>query len=286
MIGLQNIKTSPLPLDLREKALFCCWRLEERSGVDKPTKVPYNPRTGGKAQSNNPTTFTTFAIAEAAQGRYSGLGVGVFGDLGAIDIDHCIDESGGMTEMAQDIVSVAVSSGAYVERSPSKTGIRILFWIPGFRYDRARYYVNCRALGLEVYVAGSTNRFLTVTGDVLHGCESMPDFGPALQAILDRYMLRPSQSAVRQQGTKAALSLSDAELIRRAEKSAHSSRFLALMAGDISGYDSQSEADMALCNLLAFWTNRDFEQTDRIFRTSGLMREKWDRAQSGTTYGA
>ena len=28
------------------------------------------------------------------------------------------------------------------------------------------------------------------------------------------------------------------------------------------------------------------EQMDRIFRTSGLMRDKWDRKQAGSTYGA
>lgn len=43
---------------------------------------------------------------------------------------------------------------------------------------------------------------------------------------------------------------------------------------------------MALCSSLAFWTGRNAEQMDRLFRRSGLMREKWDRPQSGTTYGA
>ena len=48
---------------------------------------------------------------------------------------------------------------------------------------------------------------------------------------------------------------------------------------------SQSEADLSLCNMLAFWCRRDTERMDRIFRQSGLMREKWDRKQSGSTYG-
>ena len=38
--------------------------------------------------------------------------------------------------------------------------------------------------------------------------------------------------------------------------------------------------------MLAFWCGCDIEMMDRLFRKSGLMREKWDRKQSGTTYGA
>lgn len=38
--------------------------------------------------------------------------------------------------------------------------------------------------------------------------------------------------------------------------------------------------------ILAFWCGCDEEQMDRIFRTTGLMRDKWDRKQAGTTYGA
>lgn len=280
--------TGNLPQDLREKARFCCWRLENRPGEDKPAKIPYNPHTGGKAQSNNPSTFTTLTKAEEAQAQYSGIGVGVFDDLGAIDIDHCLDESGSLSEMAQDIVGIAVSAGAYVERSPRKTGIRILFWLPGFQYDKKRHFINCRKIGLEVYVAGSTNRFLTVTGDTLHGCDTMPDFSAGLQEIIDRYMMRASQPIAQesQEGTRAALTFTDGEIVRKAEKATNGRKFTALMAGDTAGYESQSEADLGLLNLLAFWTGRDAGQMDRIYRTSGLMRDKWDRAQSGSTYGA
>src|SRR5699024_6603105 len=41
-----------------------------------------------------------------------------------------------------------------------------------------------------------------------------------------------------------------------------------------------------LCSHLAFWTGRDAAKMDTMFRQSGLMRDKWDRQQSGTTYGA
>ena len=60
------------------------------------------------------------------------------------------------------------------------------------------------------------------------------------------------------------------------------------MAGDITGHASASEADLALCNALAFWTGKDASRMDRIFRSSGLFRPKWDEKHfaNGTTYGA
>lgn len=80
------LKPENLPIKLCNIGLFCCWRYEERDG--KRTKVPYNPRTGGRAQSTNPATFVplTVALEAAKQGWYDGVGVGIFGILGAIDM--------------------------------------------------------------------------------------------------------------------------------------------------------------------------------------------------------
>ena len=81
------------------------------------------------------------------------------------------------------------------------------------------------------------------------------------------------------------LILSANEIIEKARNSQNSSKFEALYKGDISDYASQSEADMAFCNMIAFWCGRDVELMDSIYRSSGLMRSKWDRKQSGSTYG-
>ena len=39
-----------------------------------------------------------------------------------------------------------------------------------------------------------------------------------------------------------------------------------------------SAGDLALCNHLAFWFGGDPERIDRVFRSSGRMRDKWERA--------
>jgi primase-polymerase (primpol)-like protein len=89
--------------------------------------------------------------------------------------------------------------------------------------------------------------------------------------------------------------LSDSELVRRATASKRGETIQALLDGDSalwrgrdSRYPSQSEADLGLCFYLAFWTGGDPDRMDRLFRDSGLYREKWDRRHygNGATYGA
>jgi putative DNA primase/helicase len=81
--------------------------------------------------------------------------------------------------------------------------------------------------------------------------------------------------------------LADAELITRARMASNGASFARLWAGDWSRYDSQSEADAALCSYLAFWTGGDRGRVDSLFRQSGLYRPKWDERHhgDGSTYG-
>ena len=74
-------------------------------------------------------------------------------------------------------------------------------------------------------------------------------------------------------------------MLERAFAADNGSKLEALYGGDVGGYDSPSEADLALCSMLAFWTGPDPDQLDRLFRGSGLMREKWDSARGASTYG-
>lgn len=277
-----------LPQELKDTGRWCVWKYEQRAGRDKPTKVPYNPRTGGGAMSNTPSTFTSYqeAVNALERGGYDGLGVGVFDGLCAVDIDHCIADDGTPSPLAVDIVSTLES---YTETSPSGQGVRIFFKAADFTYDKARYYTMNAKQGLEIYVSGATNKFLTVTGNSAPWAGPFPvcERAEALQAILDKYMVRPARTAPEAtRAPQAPLDLSDAEVIAKAHNTRNGAAFAALWNGDTSGYGSHSEADMALCNALAFWTGCNAGQMDRLFRSSGLMREKWDRRQSGSTYGA
>ncbi len=78
------------------------------------------------------------------------------------------------------------------------------------------------------------------------------------------------------------------DLIARASRAKNGPRFTRLFAGKWEGdHASQSEADLALCASLAFWTGKDANQIDSFFRQSGLFRPKWDERHygNGRTYG-
>ena len=268
-----------MPQKLKDKPQFCCWRYEERSG--RKTKVPYDPVTGRRAKPDQPSTFKEFNSAVSAVSNYDGIGLLVGYDICVIDLDDCFDSSGKLKPIAQNVVDAF--SGCYMERSPSGKGLHISFKASGFLYDKTKYYINNRKLGIEVYVSGATNRFVTVTGNVFADGDVL-EKSDALQMMLDKYKLRPNP--VKQLPNIESQSyLSDKSVIEKASKSVNGGRFKALWQGDTSSYASASEADLALCSMLAFWCGRDIRQMDRLFRESALMRDKWNRPQSGSTYG-
>ncbi len=173
-----------LPPQLRESGLFCC---RGRIGGNANPKIPYDPKTGRGAKSTDPSTFSDFHTALSALPKYRGLGVGIFGELGALDIDHCIDDNGALSPMAEDIVGIMDS---YTERSPSRQGLRILFYAPGFQYDKARYYINNRNLDLECYISEATSKYVTVTGDTLTPGKGLEDRSEQLARVPEKYMVR------------------------------------------------------------------------------------------------
>src|SRR5262249_31648739 len=72
---------------------------------------------------------------------------------------------------------------------------------------------------------------------------------------------------------------SDLEILELAGRAKNGAKFRALYhGGDISGYRSHSEADLALCGQLAFYCGRDPARIDELFRGSALFRGKWNRA--------
>jgi hypothetical protein len=262
-----------LPQLLKEKGRFCCWRLEPSPKAkpgEKPRKVPYNPLTGKKVNSTKIGEFTDFETAVAAVGGYDGLGAGAFGDVGFIDIDGCVKD-GVINAFAQKIIAHMKSPA---EISPSGTGIRIYFLATGFNYDKARYYINNQSIGLEVYVGGATYKFVTLTGNIINEAE-FGERGEELHMLLEEHMIRPMQ----QNGSEHKEScsyLTDEQVLLKASTAVNGESFRRLYEGDITGYPSQSDADLALLGKLAFWCGRDAKQMERIFSLSALgQRPKW-----------
>ena len=260
-----------IPKELKSDALWCVWKREIRG--DKPTKIPYNPITNKRAETNKPETFCKFEIADEAfriDSEYNGVGILLSNGFSAIDIDHCC-EDGIISDFAQSIVE---RMKCYAEYSPSGTGLRIIFKAPNLKYDKDKYYLKNPHNGVEIYVCGVTNRFVTITGNTVYNYP-LREVNEELQSVLDEYMVRPvtTKKSAHKSDTPS-VAISDAELLPKAMRN---EKFRALFEGDMSAYNNDhSSADLALCNMLAFWTGKDPEQMDRIFRQSQLYRqEKW-----------
>ena len=265
-----------LPDELKQTALFCLWRYEER-GNSKPTKMPYRI-DGARLRSTERGDFSPFAETVKQMSCYNGIGVGIFDRLCAVDIDHCCKD-GALSDMAVDIINTMRS---YTEYSPSGEGIRILFRADS-SYEKAKYYINNQKLGLEIYVSGHTNKYVTLTGNRICG-DSIGERSSELLTILDKYMLRPQNERHNARPVPSpSMSLSDAELVEKAMQSKNGSKFRLLWEGGIPSGKSHSEADAALCAMLSFWCGGDTEQMDRLFRSSGLYREKWEREDYRTS---
>jgi len=281
-----------IPETLRERDQWVCWREEERGG--KPTKIPVTPGAGGFASSTESETWASFEAALEYTETAHADGVGfVFTDddpIVGIDLDDCRDpETGDVDDAALDIIERLDS---YTEVSPSGTGYHVLIRgeLPDGRNRRG---------SVELY---DTARFFTVTGDHVEETPTrVARRQDALTAIHREYVQdteRDTASESKQyEGaddesptTGAAdvdVDLDDKDLLEKARNASNGEKFERLWNGDTVGYDSQSEADMALCCLLAFWTGGDRTQMEQLFRQSGLLREKWDEVHyaDGSTYG-
>ncbi len=270
-----------VPEELKALPNWVCWSAVYKPRPDAPDhfgKTPINPRTGGGAQSNNPDTWADFDTALKASEQYSGIGF-MFGNSPyfGVDVDRAEADIREFLEGGDGIVSEFIHAlQSYAELSPSGKGIHIL--CRGALPNGGRRRGN-----VEMYDSG---RFFTVTGNRIGSYAGVADCTEAIKPLHEKYLggarAEPAQRVV-QQGELPATAAKVLELARAAKNGC---KFRSLFAGNYSEYSSQSEADMALCNMLAFWTGRNAGLMDEIFRQSGLMRDKWDRQQSGSTYGA
>ena len=286
MIAVDNI-----PAELRDLSNWVNWRYEERGG--QRTKAPIDAKSNGSlryAKSNDPSTWASFDDALAACGRHSELaGVGFCfaqGDgLTGLDLDHVIDPDTG--ELKPEAAEIRQRfAGTYCEVSPSGTGLRIFCYGKPKRSGKNTGKVKW----LEVY-AHPSSRYLTVTGNHWKGSSTkVTDQQDALDWLHSRFMEstgeRGKQPVDSKPGPASALNLDDAALLSKARAAKNGAKFDQLWSGDTSGHGGDdSAADLALCNLLAFWTKKDEIQIDRLFRQSGLMRDKWDSKHGESTYG-
>ena len=259
------VRFDSIPDMLRRERRWVGWHYhwrEENGKSGKWTKVPCIATvTAQKADSTDPATWRSFSEAQDAyeDGKCDGVGF-VLGD-GWIGFDA--DDT--------DASEFLALLNTYSEHSPSGNGVHAIARgaKPGTRSRTGPY---------ELYDHG---RYFTVTGQHIAGTPTTVEERTAEVAALYARLFANGHGDGAGPAATATLSsstLTDDAVIAKASSAPKSgAKFNKLWAGDTTGYDSHSEADLALCSMLAFWTNRDAAQMDRLFRRSKLMRDKWNR---------
>lgn len=257
-------KIDNIPTELKKLKQWVCW--------DGKDKIPRNPHTGKNAMSNNSETWGTFkdAVKACETYKFSGVGFVFANGYFGVDLDHCLDNVDFCDEFVETLQS-------YAEISQSGNGLHII--CKGKLPDKSR-----RKNNVEMYSEG---RYFICTGNLYNeNYKSVKDCTESIKVLYNKFLPidRPNSPYIK---PVVSIDMDDQEVIDKARNCKTGYLFNALYTGNWQGmYPSQSEADMAFCNQLAFWTQRNEEQIDRIFRSSGLMRAKWDSKRGDSTYGA
>lgn len=246
-----------IPDELKTIPRWVCWKWEHDG--QKWRKPPLSCRTGAKADINDQSTRGTFeeALAYHQDNKLDGIGLVMTGDgYCGVDLDNCHDlQSRQIEAWAADVINGLAS---YTEWSPSGTGCRV--------FVRSMLPSDGRKIGnIEVY---RSKHYFTVTGCRLSNA-------PA--AIESR---QPELLGIYHERLGDEVSLTDDEVIGRARRAGNGDKFVALFddGRKLTDYQSESEADLALAAILAFWTRGNPKRVETLFGRSALAkRKKWQR---------
>lgn len=276
--------------ELKSKKIWVCWNYDEEKG-----KVPISYKnTATGTNEKYCETWTTFDNVKTAKSKYSFDGIGIIFEngMGGIDIDS--------RDLEDDIVKdiLKLFNDTYIEKSPSGKGLHILFQVDISKLPKdltEKYYQKNTKLHIECYIGGFTHRYFTYTEDIVVD-KNINDCTKQLLTFLDKYMLREKESTIHTAidtidiacaDTSKSIIRTDSDIIDMAcadiieiiKGSKQVEKFNKLyFEGDITDYDeNDSSADLALCDILAFYCGEDIELIDTLFCKSKLYREKWNR---------
>ena len=273
--------------EMKEFNNWVIWRYETDAD-GKIKKIPLNPKTGNRAKTNDSETWADYQTATDAIKKFKATGIGFeFSDspFGGIDLDNCFNSKGELSAMADDIVKTVNS---YTEYSPSEKGLHILFKLS----EPIEGAKKIQGLGLEMYSEG---RFFTITEKPFRNVKSVENRDDEVKMVHEKYWrISPSTPPVldfksdKTSGARCEATQNDLDLLKLMfHSSERGARIKDLFDGESAGYPSESEADLAFCHELAFYTGKDALRMDRIFRLSNRNRKKWDEKHdsAGRTYG-
>jgi putative DNA primase/helicase len=262
----------------------------ERQPSGKVRKPPYSAHTLKKCDDTDPASWAThdeaLSALETLETNITNTGGGSWGigfvftadlRLTFLDLDYCRNPTTGAIEPWGWRLIKRLNS--YTEMSQSGRGLHIICGgtKPG---PNCRYVLPCGVRRIEMY---DQNQYCWITGRHVPGTPTTIEYCQTEITDLYHRLWPPSPAPPVldvnvSQSPPSPVSLDDDTLLELMFRARNGLQIQQLWRGDISPYRSHSEADLALCGHLAFWAQKDAQRMDRLFRQSGLMRDKWNRA--------
>lgn len=262
-----------IPIEIRGLKRWICFAVRSRNG--ESIKIPVSPVEGKQGvSSEDPSAWDTFenALQYCADNGLDGVGFEFDGSgYVGIDLKNKKDENGetymsekDFREMTNDFVKTLDS---YTEWSVSKNGIHIIIKGTAPRTENKNPTI-------EIH---DGNRYFAMTGNAVRSGNTS-NRSAELEVLVAKYgsLSHATSNKEEESAFKELESYDDEEVLERAFSSKQSAKIKALFNGDVSQYESLEDAKQALCNFLAFYSNCDAKQVDRLFRESALFDEEWD----------
>lgn len=213
-------------------------------------KIPVDAKTGNPASVTDPATWCDYETARAFGAPYIGFVLTADDPYTLIDLDAPTSDD----QVQRHRAILQAFSNTYIETSASGNGVHIIC--------RASVPQGKRRDKVEIY---SAERYMICTGNAFND-QPITD----CQQMVDQLYGEMNKRTASVQLTETGDALSDEQVFELASSASNADKFNALCAGNWQqDYESQSEADFALMNILCFYT-RSNEQCRRLFRYSAL----------------
>ena len=254
--------------DIKNHPIWVGWKLVRRPDQPKPTKVPIQ-KDGRLASSTDQTTWAKYDEVGNNKGIVFESSVGIVG----IDFDNCVNERGKITN--PEIALFVKAAKTYVEYSPSKTGLHLLFRSDErIDLESNKHHFNDKE-SVEVYTWG---RYFTFTGDEHeYSCPLLDVDSEIFTQLLTQigYPWRKANFDAPETISGGQSNIPKSEVLSRMFASKNGQRIERLYNANLSDYhNDHSNADFNFCLNLAFWTNRDVEMMREIWLESPLGQRK------------
>ena len=310
-----------------EEYLCCFEKLLDENGnsIIKDGKPLFDRSKYHATWIKNAYSWSTleFAIKKAKElGEIDGIGFEAGCGICVIDIDSCIDKNGNYSDIAKEIMD---SFNTVSFKSPSGTGLHLYFYFKPTeitsklktktpeveayisKLDRNGNYVPPAHFFAEIGTPAKEDNWKLLKAE-----ESIKLF----ETLMTKYLM-PTLEELKQReeydkmmnqsldsfDNDNSLGLNAEEIINKLRCSYEKMKdknyglnkfnemydfgnwepFLPEIAKEGLG---QSDADLVFCKMVAFYTD-SAHQIDAIFRSSAMMRDKWDKVinYQGITYG-